>query len=144
MKSYQPTAEEMAGSRAWHLVDVADKPLGRVATEIASLLRGKGKPTFAPHLDCGDHVVVVNAGRVALTGRKAEQKMYYRHSGYPGGLRAKSYGRLRQEKPEILIEKAVRGMLPRTVLGREAFRRLHVYPGAEHPHQAQKPQARNI
>lgn len=138
MKTYQAT-DEFAGQREWYIVDAANKPLGRVACEIAELLRGKGKPTFTPHIDCGDHVIVINAQKVALTGRKAEQKMYYRHSGYPGGIRQKSYGTLREERPQLLIEKAVKGMLPRTVLGREAFRRLRVYTGEEHPHGAQKP-----
>lgn len=139
MKTEVAKPAEMAEQRAWLVVDAANKPLGRLSTQVSSLLRGKGKPIYTPHVDCGDHVIVINAGQVALTGRKAEQKMYYRHSGYPGGLRAVSYGKLRQERPQLLIERSVKGMLPRTVLGREAFRRLHVFAGAEHPHQAQQP-----
>lgn len=139
MKSYTAKAAEMAAGRKWYVVDAAGKPLGRLATEIASLLRGKDKPTFTPHVDCGDHVIVINCGQVALTGRKAEQKMYYRHSGYPGGIKGTNYATLLAQKPELVIEKAVKGMLPRTVLGREAYRRLHVYRGSDHPHGAQEP-----
>ncbi len=144
MKSYTAKSQEMAETRAWWLVDAGNKPLGRVACEISSLLRGKGKPTYTPHIDCGDHVIVINAAKVALTGRKAEQKRYYRHSGYPGGLSSKSYGELREQRPQLLIEKAVRGMLPRTVLGRQAFRRLHVFAGGTHNHQAQQPRRHEV
>lgn len=139
MKTPMATNESATEARRWLLVDAADKPLGRVCTEVARLLRGKHRPDFTPHVDQGDFVVVINAGQVALTGRKAEQKMHYRHSGYPGGLRAVSYGQLRERKPDYMIRRAVRGMLPRTVLGREALRRLKVYAGAEHPHEAQRP-----
>ncbi|MCC7490724.1 MAG: 50S ribosomal protein L13 [Fimbriimonadaceae bacterium] len=141
MKSVSAKPDEMAADRKWWVVDAANRPLGRLSCQIANLLRGKLKPSYTPHVDCGDHVIVINAGQVALTGRKAEQKMYYRHSGYPGGIKEVSAGALRQRRPDQLIEKAVKGMLPRTVLGREAFRRLRVYAGAEHPHGAQQPQA---
>lgn len=139
MKSYVAKPDEMAASRNWYIVDAKGKPLGRLASEVASLLRGKGKPSYTPHVDCGDHVIVINCGEVALTGRKREQKMYYRHSGYPGGIRGTNYATLLSQRPELVIEKAVKGMLPRTVLGREAFRRLRVYRGVEHPHGAQQP-----
>lgn len=144
MKTYTAKPQEMAETRQWYVIDAQNKPLGRLSTEVANILRGKGKPQYTPHVDCGDHVIVLNAGRVALTGRKAEQKMYYRHSGYPGGIKAKSYGTLRQERPELLLEKAIKGMLPRTVIGREAFRRLHVYAGQSHPHHAQQPKKHEI
>ncbi len=139
MKTYTAKPEEMAETREWFVVDASNQPLGRLATTVADLLRGKGKPSYTPHVDCGDHVVVINAAKVALTGRKFDQKMYYRHSGYPGGLKATSYRILREQRPELIIEKAVRGMLPHTVLGREAFRRLRVVAGDTHKHQAQKP-----
>ena len=139
MKSYQAKPQEIEAQRPWLVIDGANKPLGRLSTEIASRLRGKHKPVFTPNVDCGDHVIVINAGQIALTGRKAEQKMYYRHSGYPGGLRATSYGSLRANRPELMLELAVKRMLPRTVLGRQQFRRLKVYAGAEHPHMAQQP-----
>jgi large subunit ribosomal protein L13 len=144
MKSYQAKPADFEGQRTWFVVDGANKPLGRLATQVASVLRGKHKPVFTPNVDCGDHVIVINAERIALTGRKAQQKMYYKHSGYPGGLRATSYGNLRDNRPELMVELAIRRMLPRTVLGREAFRRLKVYAGATHPHEAQKPQALEV
>lgn len=139
MKSYQAKPDEQAATRQWLVVDAANKPLGRLATEIATRLRGKHKVTFTPNVDGGDHVIVINASQVALTGRKAEQKMYYRHSGFPGGLRETSYGHLRATRPQLVIELAVRRMLPRTVLGRAQYGRLKVYAGAEHPHSAQQP-----
>ena len=144
MKTYMAKPVEMAESREWFVIDAANKPLGRLACEISRVLRGRHKPTYTPHVDCGDHVIVINAQQVALTGRKAEQKMYYRHSGYPGGLKAVSYGKLRERRPELVIERAVKGMLPRTVLGREAFRRMKVYAGPEHKHEAQKPQVHAV
>ncbi len=140
MNTVQAKPNEAAAARRWFLVDAAGRPLGRLASEIAQVLRGKGKVDFTPHVDGGDFVIVINAAEVALTGRKAEQKMYYRHSGYPGGLKQESYGRLLERKPEFVIKKAVKGMLPRTPLGREALRRLHVYAGAKHPHGAQQPE----
>ena len=111
-----------------------------MATRIADLLRGKGKPTYTPHVDTGDFVVVVNAEKIAVTGKKLEQKRYYRHSGYPGGLREESLEHLLERKPELVIERAVKGMLPQNRIGRAMFRKLKVYPGADHPHQAQQPQ----
>lgn len=143
MKTYMAKPEEAAAKRKWYVVDVSDRPLGRAASEIAKLLIGKHKPTYTPHIDGGDAVVVINAGQVALTGRH-EDRPYYRHSGYPGGLRTTTAGKLRQERPEELIRLAVKRMLPRTVLGRQAMRRLKIYAGAEHKHTAQKPKARAI
>lgn len=142
MRTYTPKAEEI--ERKWWVVDVADKPLGRVATEIARLLRGKHKPMFTPHLDTGDHVVVVNASRVALTGNKPDQKSYFRHSGYMGGERFIPFRRMIQSHPERVIELAVKGMLPKNALGRQIRKKLRVYGGAEHPHQSQQPQPLDI
>ncbi len=122
------------------MVDANDKVLGRIATRVATLLRGKHKPSFTPHVDGGDFVIVVNARHVKLTGRKLEQKKYYRHSGYPGGIREVTVGRMLERHPERVVEKAVRGMLPKGPLGRRMLRKLKVYAEAEHPHQAQKPQ----
>lgn len=130
--------------RDWFVVDASDQVLGRVASEIASILRGKHKPTFTPHVDGGDFVIVVNAARVHLTGRKLEQKQYYRHSGYSGGLRSVTAGRLLETHPERVLEAAVRGMLPKGRLGRKMFRKLKVYAGPEHPHAAQQPQPLEI
>lgn len=126
--------------RSWHLVDAEGQVLGRVAGRVATLLMGKHKPTFTPFLDCGDHVVVVNAEKVVLTGNKLESKMYRRHSGYPGGLSETRAARMLREHPERLLESAVRGMLPKTRLGRAMFRKLRVYAGGSHPHEAQQPQ----
>lgn len=130
--------------RSWHVIDAAGKTLGKVAVEAAVLLRGKHKPTFTPHVDCGDHVVIVNASKIVLTGKKAENKMYYHHTGYIGHLKSVKYGALIKSKPVFVIEKAVKGMLPANSLGRAAFGRLHVYAGPEHKHAAQKPAAREI
>lgn len=135
MKTYSVKASEI--KRAWHVIDASGKTLGRLATEIATLLRGKHKPIYSSHLDTGDHVIVVNASKVQVTGKKPEQKMYYHHSGYPGGLNSISYSKLLAAHPERIIEHAVRGMLPHNVLGRAMFRKLRVYAGAEHPHEAQ-------
>ena len=126
--------------RNWVLVDAEGKILGRMATEIAAILRGKTKPTYTPHGDAGDFVVVINAEKVALTGRKWSQKMYYHHSGYPGGIKAISAEKLRQKRPEEIIRKAVWGMLPKNRLGRKLIKKLKVYAGPEHPHGAQKPE----
>jgi large subunit ribosomal protein L13 len=126
--------------RKWVVVDAADKPLGRVATEVATLLRGKHKPEYTPHVDTGDFVIVINASKVHLTGKKAEKKMYYRHTGYPGGIKAVSAGDLRENRPDRMIELAVKGMLPKNILGRQQFKKLKVYAGPEHPHEAQKPE----
>ena len=137
MRTYTPKASEV--TRAWHVIDASDVVLGRLASQTAVLLRGKHKPTFAPHVDTGDFVIIINADKVVLTGSKAEKKIAYRHSGFPGGLRATSYTELLAKSPEKAIEKAVRGMLPKTSLGRQQLTKLKVYRGAEHPHAAQQP-----
>ncbi len=139
MKTYVPKLAEI--SRDWWLVDAQGLTLGRLATEVARRLRGKHKPTFTPFLDMGDHIVVVNAEKVVLTGRKLEFKMYRRHSGYPGGLHEISAGKLLDKQPVRLVESAVRGMLPKGPLGRQMARKLKVYAGSKHPHEAQQPQA---
>ncbi len=126
--------------KGWVLIDAEGKILGKMATEIAAILRGKTKPTYAPHMDVGDFVVVVNAEKVELTGRKWSQKMYYHHSGYPGGIKSISAEKLRQKRPEDIIRKAVWGMLPKNRLGRKLIKKLKVYAGPEHPHGAQKPE----
>ncbi len=126
-------------SRQWYLVDAAEQTLGRLATEVASLLRGKNKPNFTPHLDTGDFVVVVNADKIRVSGNKAQQKLYRRHSGRPGGMKTESFTSLQERIPERIIEKAIKGMLPHNSLGRQLFRKLKVYRGSEHPHTAQNP-----
>lgn len=126
--------------RHWHLVDADGKALGRLASRIAILLRGKHKRTFTPHVDCGDHVVVINAGKVRLTGRKMVSKVYHRHSGYPGGLKSTPAGRLHAKNPTALVTRAVKGMLPKNHLGRQMAKKLRVYAGTAHPHQAQRPE----
>lgn len=138
MRTFTPKADDIQHN--WWLVDATDKPLGRLATEVARLLRGKHKPIFTPHLDTGDHVVVINAGKVRLTGRKADQKTYFRHSGYMGGERHIPYRRMLETYPERIIELAVKGMLPKNNLGRTIRKKLKVYAGAEHPHQSQQPE----
>lgn len=137
-KTFSPRPDDIG--RAWWLVDVADLPLGRVASEVATLLRGKHKPTFAPHMDMGDYVVVINASKVGLTGTKAIDKSYFRHSGYPGGISSETFAEMMQRHPERVIEKAVRGMLPKNRLGRKVLKKLKVYAGPDHPHQGQNPQ----
>ena len=137
MRTYTPKPGDV--ERTWHVIDATDVVLGRLATQVATLLRGKHKATFAPHVDGGDFVVVINAGKVALTGNKRETKLAYRHSGYPGGLRATAYADLLDKHPERAIEKAVRGMLPKNSLSRAQMSKLKVYVGAEHPHAAQQP-----
>ncbi|MFQ5689929.1 MAG: 50S ribosomal protein L13 [Gemmatimonadota bacterium] len=139
MRTYSVKAGEI--EREWFLVDARDQVLGRLASEVAQVLRGKHKPTFSPHLDMGDYVVVINASRVRLTGRKAEQKTYFRHSGYMGGERLIPFARMRRRHPERIIERAVRGMLPKNKLGRQMLRKLRVYGGPEHPHESQSPRA---
>ena len=139
-KSYSAKPAEVAPGRAWWVIDAEGKPLGRLASHIATVLCGKTKVIYTPHVDTGDFVIVVNAQKVKLTGRKLEQKEYARHSGEPGGFRSESYGDLLQRKPELPIQKAVKGMLPKNVLGRELLTKLKVYPGPDHPHAAQKPQ----
>jgi len=134
-KTYTPRASEV--THAWRLVDAQDQTLGRLATQIASWLRGKHRPTYAEHMDTGDFVVVVNAGGIRLTGNKAEQRRYYRHSTYPGGLKSISLGELLEKHPERVIKHSVRGMLPHNALGRKMLRKLKVYAGSQHPHEAQ-------
>ena len=143
-KSHIPTTEQAQLDRAWWVVDATDKPLGRLASEVARVLRGKHKATFAPHVDTGDFVVVVNAGKVKLTGQKLDNKLYSHHSGIPGGFKQVPYRKLMETKPEFPIEKAVKGMLPKNVLGREMFTKLKVYATPDHPHAAQKPKALEI
>lgn len=138
MRTYVPRAKDL--QRAWWVVDADGMTLGRLATQVASRLMGKHKPSFTPSADTGDHVVVVNASRVRLTGRKLQDKLYHRHSGYPGGLRTVTAGRMLEHRPVKVIEEAVWGMLPKGPLGRQMFRKLKVYAGPQHPHQAQAPQ----
>ena len=138
MRTYSPRPQDVTST--WYVVDAEDVVLGRLASQVAHVLRGKHKPIFAPHMDVGDHVIVVNAAKVRLTGGKAEQKLAYRHSGYPGGLKSVPWLRLLRERPEKLVEDAVKGMLPKNTIGRAQLRKLKVYAGADHPHQAQKPQ----
>ncbi|GMQ92604.1 MAG: hypothetical protein BMS9Abin12_0080 [Acidimicrobiia bacterium] len=126
--------------RSWYVVDAADAPLGRLSSEIAQILRGKSKPTYAPHVDGGDFVIIVNADKVYVSGNKETDKIYFSHSGYPGGLRAEPLEKVRRDHPERIIESAVRGMLPKNRLGRQMIRKLKVYAGPEHPHQAQSPE----
>ena len=136
-RTYTPKASEI--QRGWVIIDANDIVLGRLASHAAAILRGKNKATFTPHMDMGDFVIIVNADKVALTGSKLAQKKAYRHSGYPGGLRSVTYAELLEKSPERAVEKAIRGMLPKTSLGRDQFRKLKVYAGAEHPHAAQQP-----
>ncbi len=137
MRTYSPKGSDI--TRQWHVIDASDVVLGGLASQVAVLLRGKHKPIFAPHVDTGDFVIVINADKVALSGNKLEQKRAYRHSGYPGGLRSISYGELMEKRPERIVEKAVRGMLPKNSLGRKTLRKLKVYAGPDHPHSAQQP-----
>ncbi len=138
-KTYLPPIDSI--ERNWYVVDAADQRLGRLASEIATVLRGKNKPTFTPHMDTGDFVIVINAEKVDVTGRKRSQKLYRRHSGRPGGMKTETFAKLQARIPERIIEQAVKGMLPKTILGRQLFTKLKVYAGADHPHQAQMPQA---
>ncbi len=142
MRTFTPKASEI--QRAWHVVDAEDLVLGRMSTEIARVLRGKHKPIFAPHLDTGDHVIVVNASKVVLTANKADAKLVRRHTGYPGGLKSTTYTQLLAAKPEDAIRRTVRGMLPKNRLGRAMLKKLKVYAGPEHPHSAQQPQPLEI
>ncbi len=137
MRTFSPKASDV--QRTWYVIDASDVVLGRLASQTARLLRGKHKPIYAPHVDTGDFVIVVNAAKVALSGNKREQKMYTRHSGYPGGLRQVPYGELLATRPRIAVERAVKGMLPHNTLGRQMLSKLKVYDGPEHPHQAQQP-----
>ncbi|QSX29527.1 MULTISPECIES: 50S ribosomal protein L13 [Shewanella] len=142
MKTF--TAKPETVTRDWYVVDAEGKTLGRIATEIARRLRGKHKAEYTPHVDTGDYIIVVNAEKVTVTGNKAAGKMYYSHSGFPGGIKQISFEKLQAHKPEMIIEKAVKGMLPKGPLGREMFRKLKVYAGAEHNHAAQQPQVLDI
>ncbi len=137
MKSFM--ARPSSVERRWHLIDAEGRTLGRLASEIAQLLRGKNKPQYTPHIDTGDFVVVVNAEKVVVTGKKAEQKVYRRHTGYPGGLKERSYEQMLERKPTEILRRAVNGMMPKTRLGRQQFKKLKVYAGPEHPHEAQAP-----
>ena len=137
MSTYMPKAGDI--TRKWYVIDAAGKPLGKVAVQAAVLLRGKHKPTFAPHADCGDHVIIINAEKAVLTGNKLNQKMYYHHTGYVGGLKETKYRKLLAEKPEFAIRRAVVGMLPQGPLGRQMAKKLKVYAGPNHDHAAQKP-----
>ncbi len=138
MRTFSPKPDDI--TRAWHIVDADGLVLGRLATEVAAILRGKHKPTFAPHVDGGDHVVVVNADKVVLTSNKADSKIAYRHSGYPGGLTATTYSELMLERSDQVVRNAITGMLPKNRLGRQMATKLKVYRGAEHPHAAQSPE----
>jgi large subunit ribosomal protein L13 len=142
MKSYM--ARPLEVERKWYVVDAEGKHLGRLATEIVRVLRGKNKPQYTPHVDVGDFVVVVNAERVAVTGRKAEQRVYRRHSGYPGGMKETSYEQMLARKPTEILRKAVYGMMPKTRLARKQFKKLKIYAGPEHPHSAQDPQTLEV
>lgn len=137
-KTFSPKASDL--THAWWVVDATDLPLGRLASEVAKLIRGKHKPTFAPHVDGGDYVIVVNADKVAVTSGKSQEKIYYRHSGFPGGLKEERFETLLERRPEQIIERAVKGMLPKNKLGRKMGKKLKVYAGPDHPHAAQQPQ----
>lgn len=141
-KTYVPSVDSI--QQNWYVVDAADQRLGRLATEIAMILRGKNKPTYTPHMDTGDFVIVVNADKVAVTGKKRSQKLYRRHSGRPGGMKTETFAKLQARIPERIIEQAVRGMLPKNTLGRKLFTKLKVYAGPDHPHDAQKPEVLQI
>ncbi len=138
MKTYMAKPQDL--NRKWYVIDADNKPLGRLATEVASILKGKHKPTYTPHLDTGDHVIILNAEKVDLTGRKLQQKRYYRHSRYPGGIKSVTAYELRKKNPERMLKLAVWGMLPSNSLGRRMFKKLRVYKGDQHPHQAQQPE----
>ena len=142
MRTYQATPQDR--ERGWYVVDAENRTLGRLATQIADVLRGKRKPTYTPHVDVGDFVIVINAEKIAGPGHKREKKLYWRHSGYPGGIRSRTLGDMLEKRPEEVIRKAVKGMLPRNRLARQQLRKLKVYAGPEHPHQAQKPEQLEI
>lgn len=142
MGSYMAKAEDV--KKEWWVIDASNKTLGRLASEVASVIRGKKKPIFTPNVDTGDFVIVVNAEKIAVTGNKLTDKIYYHHSGYPGGIKSTTLGKLIQEKPEDIIEKAVWGMLPKNSLGRQMIKKLKVYSGTEHPHQAQQPKVLEV
>jgi large subunit ribosomal protein L13 len=138
MKTFSANAETI--EQKWYIVDAAGKTLGRMAARVAMHLRGKHKPEYTPHVDCGDYIIVINAANVHVTGKKRSDKLYYRHSGYPGGLKTRTFKEMMQRKPESVIEKAIKGMLPRNPLGRAMYRKLKVYAGENHPHAAQMPE----
>ena len=138
MKTYVPKKEDI--KRKWYVIDATGKPLGRLATQVATILRGKHKPIYTPYMDTGDYVIVINAEKVALTGGKEDKKVYYKHSGYPGGLKAIPYKKMKEKFPERIIRIAVKGMIPHNSLGRKMLKKLKVYKGAEHPHEAQMPE----
>ena len=142
MQTYM--AKEADVARTWHVVDAEGQTLGRLATVVATLLRGKNKPTYTPHVDTGDFVIVINADKIVVTGKKSEDKIYYHHTGWPGGFRKTNFAKLQASKPSAVIEKAVRGMVPHTKLGASILKKLKVYAGAEHPHASQKPQPFDI
>ena len=138
MKTFSAKPQEV--KRQWYVIDASEKVLGRVATEVALRLRGKHKPEYTPHVDTGDHIVVINAEKIAVTGNKEEGKIYYRHTGFPGGIKDVNVRELREKAPTRILENAVRGMMPKNALGRAMFKKLHIYAGAEHRHIAQQPQ----
>lgn len=142
MKTFSAKAHEV--KRDWYVIDASDKVLGRLATEIARRLRGKHKAEYTPHVDTGDYIVVTNAEKVRVTGRKFKDKIYYHHTGFPGGIKSVSFEKLQQKHPARIIERAVKGMLPRNPLGREMYRKLKIYVGTEHPHEAQQPKTLEI
>ena len=143
MKTYSAKPSEV--EHKWHLIDADGVVLGRLAAEVAKILRGKHKPIYTPNIDCGDHVVIINADKVALTGRKRQQKTYYWHTGYPGGIKSRTAGQILEgAHPERVVEKAVQRMIPRGVMGRTQFKKLRVYAGADHPHEAQQPEVLDI
>ncbi|HTV19194.1 MAG TPA: 50S ribosomal protein L13 [Polyangiaceae bacterium] len=144
MRTFVAKPKDAAEQRQWWVVDAQNQPLGRVASRVASLLRGKHKPVFTPNVDVGDFVIVVNATQIKVTGNKADDKLYYRHSGYPGGIKSRTYSELLAAKPEAPLTLAVRGMLPKSVLGRQMIKKLKVYATAQHPHAAQQPQALSL
>ena len=139
MKTYIPKIADVQKNRKWFLIDLDGATLGRAAIEVANILRGKNKPIFTPHMDTGDNVVVINASRVKISGNKSSDKKYFRYTGYPGGLRIKSYGKMMEHDSDLVFQHAVKGMLPKNRLGSQLFRNLYVYEGTEHPHEAQKP-----
>lgn len=142
MKSYMAKAETM--ERKWYVVDAEGMVLGRLASQVAAILRGKHKPIFTPHVDCGDHVIIINADKVVLTGRKLDEKIYYHHSGYPGGLKETKYRMLLEKKPEFAVYESIRRMMPKGPLGRQMLTKLRIYRGSEHKHAAQKPEALDL
>lgn len=142
MKTFSAKPQEV--KREWFVIDATDKVLGRLSTEVAHRLRGKHKPEFTPHVDTGDHIVIINAHKIAVTGNKEEAKIYYSHTGFPGGIKEINLRKLREKNPEMIIKKAVKGMLPNNPLGRSMFKKLHVYADAEHQHQAQEPKVLEI